>query len=652
MTTDLTHIIRPPSRMLISDWAEAHAVVAFPPEPGKYHCDRMPWQRDMLDDPLETKASEIAWMIGTRLGKSQTLLFIVCYFIAHCPTQILVKYPTLDAVGKWLTNQFLPTVGVMPCMQGLIRNTRERYSKSTRLNRIFPGGDLTMVGANSPAGLRNLNKRVIIQEEIDADDISPEGDAVSLADKRAENFYNAVKLKTSSPSMKGQSRIEEIYDRSDKRKWFVPCAKCGESFTMTREHIRFSFATHEPRRDKSPRGKGNIRDTANAVLVCPSCEWELSDYDRIAMIHAGKWQATAEWKGILGRHLNGMHRIIGKKGAFKSYLHEFSENWLDAKHGGRETIRVHVNTFDAEAFHDPFDQLEWHPLQKRAEDYSPAELPAEVCCLTAGIDVHPDRVEINVIGWGEGEEMWEIDYKVVYGDFDNPEMQGRVDDELVKTWAHPILGPLKLIAACVDSGHQTKVKAVYRFCRQHRSRNVWAVKGMSAPHASIYTEAREKRFGIIRYSINTDVLKTTIYDRLKNQELGPRYIHFPKEFNAQDRDQRKGTSSFGAKFYKQLCSEKRVAKKVGNQVTYEWQKEETRNEVLDTAVYAMAAYEIVKPAGFIARTWKQIQGQVAQLVERPVVVIQKTSTVIPVDQKQNPPTPVRRKRMSMRIPGV
>jgi phage terminase large subunit GpA-like protein len=348
-------------------------------------------------------------------------------------------------------------------------------------------------------------------------------------------------------------------------------------------------------------------------LVCPTCGWELTDQERLAMISdsTAAWRATEPFTGVLGRHLNGMYRVMGKKPAYQNYLHEFSELWLDAKHGGEETIRVFVNNFDANAYEAESERIAWKPLKDRAENYGP-ELPIKVVFLLAGVDIHPDRVEIQVLGWGDEEEVWVIDYEVITGDFDMPDCQEVVAAFLNgKRYHHEILGELGIFAKYIDSGKQTKVQAVYRFCKQYAGQNCRAVKGFGNPLGSIYTTAAEKRFSIIRYNVNVDHFKNTTSDRLKNQEPGPRYIHFPKEEISYVKDGKTVVEKtrFTAKYFAMLCSEKKVGRRTptGGMVT-EWvkHKSNTRNEAWDTMIYAFAGWETIRPGVMIKKTWEKV----------------------------------------------
>jgi terminase, large subunit len=620
--------VRPPPRYKISEFAREKAFVPFKPEAGKYQLDRMPWQKDMLDDPLDPNVNEIYWQLARRMGKSICICIICEYFICEVPSPILVVYPTLDAVKKWFRGQLLKMVAVTPCMEGVLKEPRSKGSDSTMLDRHFAGGDITGIGANSPAGLRSLNKRIILQEEIDAFENTAEGDAAALADGRADNFYNAVKLKTSTPGLKDASRIEAGAERGDGMYFNIPCAHCGEFFAPDFKMLRFSFKTHLPNADGSPRGFGEIRDTANARLVCPHCEWELTDQERQSGIRDGTahWAATRPFKGIRSRYLNGMYRIMGKKPGYNTYLHEFSEMWLEHKHNGAEMIRVWVNNFEARTYEIEGAKLEWQPLRDVAKDENYFDrqegiekLPVEVMFVTAFADIHPDRVEIGVYGQGMSppdlkfkEELWGLEHVAIYGDFDQPEMQERVWAFLDKTYEHPLLGPMKINCSGIDTGYQTKVKAAYKFAADHRARNVWAMKGSSDPLAGLFTVSdATKRYKIKLFIINVDLYKQTIFDRLEaglrrvqetGMAFGARYIHFHKGYTA--------------KFFQMLCSEKRVPEKRGGSIIYRWRKHQsnTRNEALDCLVGAMAAFDIAKVVGLMEGKWRKLVQQHSEIM--------------------------------------
>jgi phage terminase large subunit GpA-like protein len=58
-------------------------------------------------------------------------------------------------------------------------------------------------------------------------DVDGEGDPVALAERRTTTFARRKILLTSTPTVKDFSRIEAEYLRSDQRRFYVPCPKCG-----------------------------------------------------------------------------------------------------------------------------------------------------------------------------------------------------------------------------------------------------------------------------------------------------------------------------------------------------------------------------------------------------------------------------------------
>jgi phage terminase large subunit GpA-like protein len=334
-----------------------------------------------------------------------------------------------------------------------------------------------------------------------------------------------------------------------------------------------------------------------------------------------EWRATAPKTKIKGRRLPGFYRLIGKPNIFQTYLHWFAELFLTAKRGGVEKMRVWTNTFEAKTFELPAETIDWNPIHQRAEEYSSDTLPEQCILLVAGVDIQQDRVEILIYGFGDGEEAWALEYHVVWGRFDLVENQQRVNEVLLRKFKHDVLGDLSISAVGMDTGHQTRVKEAYQFCRAHSARNVWAMKGSAHSMATVYAASENKIFRIKLFSINTDFLKTTIYDRLKNPDAGPRYIHFPQGGN------------FDEKFYRMLCSEKRRSKKVAGETIYFWDKITTRNEALDMTVYAFAAFDILKPQGYIARQWAKVQSemkkrQIVPALETPSPVKPPTEYVV------------------------
>ena len=64
------------------------------------------------------------------------------------------------------------------------------------------------------------------------------------------------------------------------------------------------------------------------------------------------------------------------------------------------------------------DSVGAYILESRAETY-PHPVPPDVKIMTCGADVQGDRIEVEVVGWGAGEESWNIDYQIFHGPTDD-----------------------------------------------------------------------------------------------------------------------------------------------------------------------------------------------------------------------------------------
>jgi phage terminase large subunit GpA-like protein len=620
-------IISPPSRMSVSQWADKHAYIPEEgnAEPGKYRCRRMPHQMAMLDDVQDPHVAEIFWMMASQIaGKTLCLILMLEYSICQMRRSAVMVRRTKDDGIEWIRDKFLPAVDETPQMKGLLVEPRKRDSGSTMLSRKFPGGTLKVIGAKSPGKFRGFSAPTIFQDEIDSYETIKEGDPCALADRGAITFSDAWKLKSSTPTLAGFSRIHAGFLEGDQQYYFVPCPCCGAFQSLKTEQMKFTFTVEEfgnldkghPNEFEWSIGNFSNRDTKRAIYVCEVCKRGWTDSQRISAILSGhpenaavivqidgrilraEWRATAPFKGIRSRHLNGMYATIGLKKMFVSYLHQFAEGFLKAKKDGRDSLMVWTNIFKTEVYEDEAEKIEWKDLLDRAEVYA---VPIQVMLIVFGLDIQTDRVEVMSLGFGDEQESWLLDYKVIYGDFDMPQMQERVEEYLTgKRFTHPVLGEMGYEAGAIDTGHQTRVKAAFRFCKKHKHRNYFAIKGFDNALGAIYTTAMERAFQINRFNFNVDYLKSIIFGNLKNKEPGPNFIHF------------KAGAEFTERFFQGICSEKRVAipQKNGG-VVFHWKKiaSTQKNEPLDTLVYCFGVFEVLRKAGkveWIARKWKEV----------------------------------------------
>lgn len=671
-------IISPPPRLMPDQWMEEFFYLPAEEnaERGKFKFSRRPHQTAMVNDPMDPAVREIFWMGASQvMGKTICLIGIECYVIDQIRKSMVVVYSTIDSAVKWKKNKFLPTVEAIPKMNGLLVEPRKRDGRSTMQNQRYPGGSMSLLGANSPSGFRGSSAPIVIQDELDAYKDNEEGDPSALADRAAKTFSDAWLIKASTPTLEGMSAIHAGYLRGDQQKYFVPCPHCGGFQHLKTEQMKFSFTPEEHSRFGAEKksfksivnshpweiGVFPIKDTPKTIYVCEheACKRGWTDTqrreaylsghkDNPAVVVNGKelraeWRATAPFNGVRSRHINGMYLIVGLKKGFDNYLHQFAEDFLAAKRKGRAALMSWTNMFKNEPFAEVSEKLDWQPLKDRAEDIGPGLEPQAIVILGAcDVQRNPPRVEIMWGAFGPLEEAWLLDWEVISGDFDLPDTQARVAEHIAaKRFTHPYLGELAPYAMAIDYGHQTKIKAVFEFCRKHRTcgaTKIFPVKGFDQSLGALWEQHYDRRYYVQKYYFNVDAFKSIIFDRLGLTEPGARYIHIPKEtvtYTDAAGVKQTFSTNFTTTFYTELCSERRIPKRNKDGTTkYQWVKisQSARNEPLDLMDYMFGLYVTQGLGGWIGKQWEKVKRLMREREEK----LKKESPVAPASPSVNP----------------
>lgn len=561
--------LMPEPQLTVSEWADRHRVLPTTnAEPGPWRTERVPYLREIMDALSTSTAIErVVFMKGAQTGGTEAGLNAIGYWIAHAPGVILTVWPTGDMVRRNSRTRIEPLIDGTPALRAKIAPARAKDPGNTVSQKEFTGGVLAMTGANSATGLRSLPVRYLVLDEVDAfpADADGEGDPVALAIQRTVTFRGRRKIMLiSTPTDAGTSRIEKAYAESDRRRYFVPCPHCGH---MQPLHWRgVTWPEGEPRK---------------AFYLCQDaeCGGVIEEYHKPGMLSAGEWRATAEGDGrTAGFHLSALYS------PFESWAEIASEFVTVAKDPLR--LRPWTNTKLGEPFEDrDSEAIEAVGFLSRLEDWG-ERLPEGVVAITFGVDVQGDRLELEAVGWGAGEESWSLGYEVLWGDPARPEVWAALDVELLRRFDHPRAGSMGARGVCIDTGgHHTQT--VYAFARDRRGRGVWGIKGRGGPGVPVWPrrppKVREKAY--TPFIVGVDAAKEIITARLRMSEPGPGYCHFPI---GRDLD-----------YFRQLGAERIVRTYRKGVAIREWRKDPAlRNEAFDCRVYAYAALCALTSIGF------------------------------------------------------
>lgn len=554
--------LAPPEELPVSQWADAHRVLnsRAAAEPGPYRTARTPYLRAIMDDlsPL-SPVQRVVFKKPAQVGASESGNCWLGAIVDQAPGPVMLVQPTVELAKRYSNQRIAPLFDESDRLRSKIRPARTRDSGNTMLLKEFLGGVLIITGANSAAGLRSMPVRYLFVDEVDAypGDIEDEGDPVALARARLRTFsFRAKELITSTPKLKGSSRISREYENSDRRRYFVPCPLCG--YMQVLEFGRLRWQPGHP---------------DSVLYQCAQCEGTFAEHHKDVMLAAGEWRAEA-----------------------------------------RKTF---VNTVLGEEWEEEADAVpDWQRLYERREAWPYGSVPQRGLFLTAGADVQLDRIEVDVWAWGRGLESWLVEHLVINGDPGRPEVWASMTELLSRTWEHATGARLALQRLAIDTGFATQ--SVYQWARGQDRATVLPVRGIGAydrlvpvsgpTKVEVLENGKRLRRGLNLWTVSVSFFKKEFYKHLglakpTNEQLASGftfpagYVHLPEIVSDE--------------WIKQLVAEQQVIirSRRGFATRTEWRQLRPRNEALDCRTYARAAVWLAGADRWSDARWHGLEQQ-------------------------------------------
>ena len=558
---------KPPEKLTLSEWADRYAFLSAESsaEGGRWHT--LPYQKGIMDAITDPRVEQVTVMKSARVGYSKILNHAIAFHIHQDPCPIMLVQPTIEDAQGYSKEEIAPMLRDTPCLKGLVSESKAKDGANTILQKQFPGGTLSMVGANSPRGFRRVSRRVVLFDEVDGYPASAgaEGDQIKLGIRRTEYYWNRTIVAGSTPTVKDFSRVERMFLQTDQRRYFVPCPDCGHMQYLKWPNIRWTDG-----------------DPSTAGYCCESCGVIIPHSKKRWMVERGEWRATAPGNG---KHV-GFHIWAAYSYSPNATWPNLVEEFLDAKNDA-EQLKTFVNTVLGETWEDEYaSKVGADSLLERAADetYQQYVPPAEVLALTIGCDVQDDRLSLSVWGWGREEEGWLIDRVKLYGSPSRPEVWKQLDEILQKPYVNEAGEEMKVLCCAIDSGgHHTQ--EVYQYSRERAAMGVIAIKGMSqkgkpplgkATKVDVDYKGKALKKGAQLFPVGVDTVKSLLFGRLKHNDPGAGYLHF--------------FPTIGTDYFEELTAEKQILRFRNGYPERVWvKKSQAPNEALDEMNYAYAA---------------------------------------------------------------
>lgn len=554
--------LEPPEQLNPTEFAERHVRIAAGnaiPGPIRFrHTPHIIEPLNLIDDPT---CHRITLMFAAQSAKTTAQQCAMAYFIGHKPRNMMAMQPSQSDMSTWDNVKFTPMVEASPLLSERVAKPRAREGTNNQNMKSYPGGFLMFAWAGSPKTMRGRSAGIIFPDETDGYDITAEGHPVALLEQRSATFGDERLLfETSTPTIKNNSYIESAYEQGDRRRFHVPCPDCGEF-----QYLKWGQVTWQ-------RDDDGDHIPESAQYACEHCGSLWKDSARFRAIDNGKWIAEKPFKGHASYHFPEMGSKFRK-------LKDIVQSFIDKKATG--AMQTFVNVSLAETWEEGGEKQSPELLYSRREHYE-AEVPEGGLVVTCAVDVQDDRFELQYEATGKDNENWKIDFDIIRGELNHPEIWKRLDAALNKTFTHASGLTLDISGTTIDTGgHYTQ--EVYAFVKR-RGYGVFAIKGASSKDGPIVGRPSKSNLGNVNlFSINVHKIKAVVMQRARILEPGAGYTHFPVH------------EKFDLEWFQQFTSEELITRYVKGVRKEEWRKTRPRNEAFDLSVYNLACITILNP---------------------------------------------------------
>lgn len=492
--------------MAPSRWAETKRYL--PPSassmPGYYRFDVSPYMREIVDcmSP-ESPVRHVTIMKGVQVGATTLLENTIGFYIDQVKTAPMMLVTADAELAKMRMESHVVPMLRYSGLDHLVRSNDEQNTRKTgRTDRKYEwegGGYLIPLGAVNANKLRSMPIQILLRDEIDgwAHNVGKDGDPVRLTEDRTAAYESSRKIfDCSTPLLKGQSKIDALFEAGDQRRYYVKCLECRHP-----QELRWRRSNDTGQRSGIVWEMRDGRLVEGSVrYVCERCGHPHANGDKTRLFADGnaEWiptavPATAQHRSY---HLSALYSPVGMQ-TFEACVVKWLEAWDDENNRPRDNLKLQVfynnvlgEPFEVRGMRLRMDIVEAH----RRAVYRYGEIPNRWCLefcggpvliVTCAVDVHLDNLAVAVMGWCRDRRPLLLDYWRFRGDcetLDDPTSWGRLRELIEeKIYRSDDGSEYRLQLTMIDNGYLTDT--VNRFVERYEA-GVYAIRGRDAPPKS------------------------------------------------------------------------------------------------------------------------------------------------------------------------
>ena len=545
----------------ICDWIERNITLAQKGGSGQL-TKLYAWQRGIFEAWASPSVREMYLVLPSQLTKTTIGFGSACYSADVQPSPMMYVTPTEDDLVQMRAEKIDPMIDTCPPLRrasriqdlkGAGKVGRPRNRMDNQLIIQFGGGaSLIFAWASSERTLVGRTVQRAITDEIDK--YRNWQRVKGNVKDRMEIFAGREKLLAIS-SPHGTAIMSE-YRATDMRRFWMPCADCGEHQTFEWTNV----VVEEIR-----------EDTFTGRLYCPHCGVEITDRMRRDMIDAGEWRAEhPEITERVGFHLN---RFYDPNATISHICGRYSEKRMAKRMFFNGTLALEYKDDDVAEIGD----------EKWGRFFRPfAPWEGDPTAITMGVDVQQDRLEYQVECWYGGDDGFihehrSIPFPLAVG----PDGVERLDHDAGFARLGEVYREIDPDMTFIDMSYKPEwvrdgVRRHLGF--YHTAGRVFGCRGRSGNTFNLPIVERPAGNARFRhYLVATDEAKMTVWDMI---DKGHHFCH---------------DTNVPANFRQQLEAERLVAvENSRGEVELQWQKVSARNEGLDCDVYNLGAKRALK----------------------------------------------------------
>lgn len=413
----LAELLKPKRFASRAEWCAAN--IRLPTSssatPGRYDLDRYAYVRGVLDAADDPEVEQIVMMWATQLGKTTLLQAILASMAALAPVPAMLGAADKDSMIE-LRDKFYSMAENCEVLAGRVPDTRLRNDRWIDVGSVR----CHLAYAYNTQRLSGKSCALVLCTELDRwRKTTTHGDPAKTIAQRVKAFHRSLIVYESTPS-NDNSRINRLYQLSDRRRFLVPCPKCNHW-----QELR--FFTHSKGDYAGYGGVGGMKDKKGnwkkaqaareeAFYLCEKgCK--IINVQKPGMVSAGIWIPA-------GQDVEGSGKITGTPlrnkriwGCRLSSLYaetvsfgKIAAEFIDSR-DNQDDLQVFHNDWLARVFSSRAKVPRWRDLGMRLKGaYQPGFAPPWALFLTAGVDVGESYCRWVVRAWGEGGTSALVDW--------------------------------------------------------------------------------------------------------------------------------------------------------------------------------------------------------------------------------------------------